>query len=219
MRHFDSLVKVANPCLVSKTKASIEFIPQLTFIYLDLILFKFSQLWNLIIRNNYESFIANRSVLPTWSAAMYISLNKRTFLYEKRMGPLQVAIHVVQNRRTGEQKSHWDKTNKGNYHLKLCMPFVCLVPVRLLLTSRLFCTTWMVTCKGPIQSSQDYFWSTIMAAVSFCALICSPWRHVKTIYTPIARWHHFTNTTRILQGLGFCRLNVAEITKFKFKKG
>ena len=53
----------------------------------------------------------------------------------KTIGPLQVAIHVVQNRRTGEQKSHWDKTNKGNYHLKLCMPFVCLVPVRLLLTS------------------------------------------------------------------------------------
>ena len=51
------------------------------------------------------------------------------------IGPLQVAIHVVQNRRAGEQKSHRDKTNKGNYHLKLCMPFVCLVPVRLLLTS------------------------------------------------------------------------------------
>ena len=29
--------------------------------------------------------------------------------------PLQLAIHVVQNRHTGEQKSHWDKTNKGNY--------------------------------------------------------------------------------------------------------
>ena len=29
-----------------------------------------------------------------------------------KIGPLQVAIHVVQNRRTGEQKSHWDKTNK-----------------------------------------------------------------------------------------------------------
>ena len=28
------------------------------------------------------------------------------------IGPLQVAIHVVRNRRTGEQKSHWDKTNK-----------------------------------------------------------------------------------------------------------
>ena len=30
-----------------------------------------------------------------------------------RIGPLQLAIHVVQNRRAGEQKSHWDKTNKG----------------------------------------------------------------------------------------------------------
>ena len=36
------------------------------------------------------------------------------------MGPLQLAIHVVQNHRAEEQKSHWDKTNKGNYHLKLC---------------------------------------------------------------------------------------------------
>ena len=51
------------------------------------------------------------------------------------VGPLRVAIHVVQNRRVGEQKSHWDKTNKENYYLKLCMSFVCLVPVRILLSS------------------------------------------------------------------------------------
>ena len=51
------------------------------------------------------------------------------------VGPLQLVIHMVQNRRAGEQKSHWDKTNKENYHLKLCMSFVCLVPVRLLLSS------------------------------------------------------------------------------------
>ena len=29
------------------------------------------------------------------------------------------------NGHDGEQKSHWDKTNEGNYHLKLCM-FSCL---------------------------------------------------------------------------------------------
>ena len=40
------------------------------------------------------------------------------------IGPLQLAIHVTQNRRAGEQKSHWDKTNKENYNLKLCMSFV-----------------------------------------------------------------------------------------------
>ena len=44
------------------------------------------------------------------------------YLYS--IGPLQLAIHVTQNRRAGEQKSHWDKTNKENYNLKLCMSFV-----------------------------------------------------------------------------------------------
>ena len=51
------------------------------------------------------------------------------------IGSLQLAIHVVQNHRAGEQKSHDDKTDKENYHFKLCMSFVCLVPVRLLLSS------------------------------------------------------------------------------------
>ena len=53
-------------------------------------------------------------------------------MQELPVGPLQLAILVVQNRHTETQKSHWDKTNKGNYHLKLCMSFVGLVPVRLL---------------------------------------------------------------------------------------
>ena len=46
------------------------------------------------------------------------------------IGLLQLSIYVVQNRHVGTQKSRWDKTNKGNYHLKLCMPFVGLAPVR-----------------------------------------------------------------------------------------
>ena len=37
------------------------------------------------------------------------------------MGPLQLAINVVQNHHAGEQKSHWDKTNN-------------LVPMSLLLS-------------------------------------------------------------------------------------
>ena len=52
--------------------------------------------------------------------------------YSVQIGPLQLAILVAQNRQAGAQKSHWDKTNKGNYHLKLCMPFVGLAPVRIL---------------------------------------------------------------------------------------
>ena len=39
--------------------------------------------------------------------------------YRGQLGPLQLAIHVTQNRRAGEQKSHWGKTNKENYSLKL----------------------------------------------------------------------------------------------------
>ena len=36
------------------------------------------------------------------------------------IGPLQLVIHVVQNRHAGEQKSHWDKTYiiNGNF---LCL--------------------------------------------------------------------------------------------------
>ena len=56
-------------------------------------------------------------------------------VFLRAIGPLQLVIHVVQNRRAGEQKSPWDETNKENYHLKLCTSFVCLVPVRLLLSS------------------------------------------------------------------------------------
>ena len=48
------------------------------------------------------------------------------------IGPLQVSIDVVQNRHIGTQTSHWDKTNNGNYHLELCVPFVGLTPIRLL---------------------------------------------------------------------------------------
>ena len=37
---------------------------------------------------------------------------------------LQLAIYMVQDRYAGMQKSHWDKADKENYHLKLCMPFI-----------------------------------------------------------------------------------------------
>ena len=51
-------------------------------------------------------------------------------------GLLQLAIPVIQNRRTEEQKWHWDMTNRGNWDSKFCMSFVSLVPVRLMLFSR-----------------------------------------------------------------------------------
>ena len=43
--------------------------------------------------------------------------------------------HVVQIHLTGEQVTHWDKTDKELVSPKMVITFVCLVPVRLLLPS------------------------------------------------------------------------------------
>ena len=66
-----------------------------------------------------------------------------------------ITIHVVQNRHAEEQKSHWDKTNRGNYHLKLCMPFICLVPVRLLLSSMAVLYDVNGQLQGPISQEKQ----------------------------------------------------------------
>ena len=77
--------------------------------------------------------------------------------YYMSIGPLQLAIHVVQNSRAGEQKSHRDKTNKENYHFRLI--YVCLLFVLsqcdFCSPARRFCTTWMAS-KGPIVISIFY---------------------------------------------------------------
>ena len=70
------------------------------------------------------------------------------------IGLLQLAIHVVQNRRAGEQKSHWDKTNNANYHFKLCMAFLVFFQCDFCSPAWRFCTTWMASCKGPIGAYQ-----------------------------------------------------------------
>ena len=80
------------------------------------------------------------------------------------IGPLQVSIDVVQNRHIGTQTSHWDKTNNGNYHLELCVPFVGLTPIRLLLPICRFCTTWMETFKGLIVS--------VVVTIGWCNCQC-----------------------------------------------
>ena len=49
-----------------------------------------------------------------------------------------VISHVVQQHLAGEQETHWDKTNKELTSSKMVIFFVCLVPVRFLLTSKVF---------------------------------------------------------------------------------
>ena len=82
------------------------------------------------------------------------------------IGPLQLAILVVQNCRAGTQKSHWDKTNKGNYLLKLCMPFVSLAPVRLLCLS----VAVLYHVNGKLQNSYITFQSAMVVVDGHCSV-------------------------------------------------
>ena len=89
------------------------------------------------------------------------------------IGPLQLAIHVVQNRHTGTQKSPWDKTNKGNYHLiktMYCMSFVGLAPVRLFRPSMAV----LYHVNGKLQLSDILFIrsSMLMKKTKFCKQKC-----------------------------------------------
>ena len=68
-----------------------------------------------------DSLISNRSVRNSWKQRRSSGAD-----FERKISiisPLRLAIHVVQNHHAGE---HWDKTNKGNYHLKLRMSLACL---------------------------------------------------------------------------------------------
>ena len=47
----------------------------------------------------------------------------------------KLPIHVVQIHHTGEQVTHWEKTNKELVSSKMVISIVCLVPVSLLLPS------------------------------------------------------------------------------------
>ena len=67
------------------------------------------------------------------------------------IGPLQLAIHVVQNPHAGEQKSLWDKTNKGIHNFKRKFPLFVLSQCDFCSPVRRFYTTWMASCKGPIE--------------------------------------------------------------------
>ena len=76
----------------------------------------------------------------------------RAVPYMGRIGPLQLAIHVVQNRRAGEQKSHWDKTNKENYHFKLFILSQCYFCP----PAWRFCATWVPSFQGPIRVTKRF---------------------------------------------------------------
>ena len=67
-------------------------------------------------------------------------------------GPLLLSDHVVQNRQTSGQMTHWAMLNKENSNLMALfnMPrcVICSPVWR-------FCTTWSLSCKGPILKSSE----------------------------------------------------------------
>ena len=73
---------------------------------------------------------------------------------------------MVQNCHAVTQKSHWDKTNKGNYLLKLCMPFVSLAPVRLLRLS----VAVLYLVNGKLQKAYITFQSAMVVVDSDCSV-------------------------------------------------
>ena len=101
------------------------------------------------LRTRISALARRRTYLEVWFC-----------LWRRLIGPLQLAIHLVQDRRTGEQKPHWDNKNKENYHLKLCIgSCVCLLFVLsqcdFCSPAWRFCTTWKASRKGSIVSSNS----------------------------------------------------------------
>lgn len=52
----------------------------------------------------------------------------------QEVGPLQLVIHMVQNRHVGQQGTRWEKTNRKLTSFKMVISFICLLPVYLLLS-------------------------------------------------------------------------------------
>ena len=66
--------------------------------------------------------------------------------------------HVVQKQLAGEQETHWDKTNRELTSSKMVIFFVCIVPVRFLLTSKVFLyhvTDHLQRARYPVEGSPE----------------------------------------------------------------
>ena len=78
-------------------------------------LVQFVKSWNYAFSRRSRAVTAKKCTKKGDALATRVVLPIKTFcfnLISGPIGPLQLAIHVVQNRHVGEQKSHRDKTNK-----------------------------------------------------------------------------------------------------------
>ena len=67
-----------------------------------------------------------------WRGLKAVCLALEAFVSRLSNRPFAACHSRGTNCHAETQKLHWDKTNEGNCHLKLCMPFVGLAPVQLL---------------------------------------------------------------------------------------
>ena len=109
-----------------------------------------------------DSLISNRSVRNSWKQRRSSGAD-----FERKISiisPLRLAIHLVQNHHAGEQKSHWDKTNKGNYHLKLCMSLACLSQCNFCSQACRFCTSYKAFFffKGGPEFQSNALWNRVV---------------------------------------------------------
>ena len=84
----------------------------LTAYLLDNVLGILRRSYMTIVSGSYHAYICIFLTPVRAVGTFYTTINS--------IGPFQLAIHVVQNHRAGEEKSQWNKTtNKGKYHLKI----------------------------------------------------------------------------------------------------
>ena len=87
-------------------------------------------------------------------------------------GPLQLAIHVVQNHHAREQEKHWEKTTKEIIILKDLSPLFVLSKCLSCSPVWRFCTTWMTNYKGPIT---ELVWGCVRVTRSLHDAVPGNW--------------------------------------------
>ena len=118
----------------------------LTAYLLDNVLGILRRSYMTIVSGSYHAYISIFLTPVRAVGTFYTTINS--------IGPFQLAIHVVQNHRAGEEKSQWNKTtNKGKYHLKILNAILFVLSQCDICTPAWpFCITWMASSKEPIQS-------------------------------------------------------------------
>ena len=112
------------------------------------------------------------------------------------IGPLQLAIHVVQNRHAGEQKTHWGKQTKGIYTFKINGNFLCLSCPS---------TTFALKCFGLVPrewlDAKGLLGNIVLIyRQSLKTYITKMWTVIKgNFYSNVkTRWHNSLNSHSIL---------------------